>query len=297
MSLHPENAKPASSSPGEKKARDGHTVSDIASTYLKQANRLLERLAEPGCHAERREDQVVLTRKGGRLAISAGVPTGVLAHLLESGAVACTSRAGRSEFRITDAGRARLKRLEAGGETPFADQHREVVTRQETDGALLRVNLREDPLEFFRRPRGAFFLIGEAELAAGDRLRMDLTLAQTLPQVTANWSRLVVDGAGYNPGLSVSERIVAARARVDAALRAVGPDFSGILVDVCGFSKGLETIEREHTLPLRAGKVALGYALRMLARHYGLSSEARGPDKARMRHWGAADYRPKHATG
>lgn len=290
----------AHDNPGSHRGRTqalGATASDLASTYARQADRLLERLAEPGCHAERREDQVVLVRKGGRLAISAGVPTGALAQLLESGALACTSRAGRSEFRITDAGRARLKRRDAGGETPFADQHREIATRQEAEGAVLRVNLREDPLEFFRRGKTAFFLVGEAELAAGDRLRTDMTMAQTLPQVTANWSRLVVDGAGYNPGLSVSERIVAARARVDAALRAVGPDFAGILVDVCGFSKGLETIEREHSLPLRAGKVALGYALRTLARHYGLSNEARGADKVPMRHWGAEGYKPKLATG
>lgn len=268
------------------------TASDVARLYARQGERLLERLAEPGCHAERRGDQVVIVRKGGRLALSAGMPTGVLASLIESGAVACTTRAGRAEFRITEAGQARLRRAAAGdSETPFADQHRRIVERADGEGGTQRVNLREDPLELFRRARG-FALIGEAELAAGDRLRVELTLAQALPQVTANWSRLVVDGAGYSGELNRSERVVAARARVDAALRAVGPDFAGILVDVCGFSKGLEMLEREHALPQRAGKVALGFALRALARHYGLASVATGKDRAPMRHWGAEDYRP-----
>ena len=277
--------------------KDTLTASDIARTYERQAERLLERLAEPGCHAERRGDQVVLVRKGGKLALSAGVPTGVLAQLLETGAVACSVRAGSSAFHITEAGRARLRRAATGSETPFADQHRRIESRQDGEGGTQRINRAEDPLDFFRRAKPPFFLVGEAELAAGERFRCDLVFAQSLPQVTANWSRLVVDGAGYHEGLSVSERVVAARARVDAALRAVGPDFSGILMDVCGFSKGLETVEKEHTLPQRAGKVALGYALRALARHYGLASAAVGKARVSMRHWGAEDYRPRLASG
>lgn len=285
----------------EDKHHNPRTATEVARQYARQGERLLERLAEAGSHAERRGDQVVIVRKGGRLALSAGMPTGVLAALIESGAVACSTKGGRSEFRITEAGQARLRRAAAGeSETPFADQHRCIVERSDGEGGTQRVNLREDPLELFRRARG-FALIGEAELAAGDRLRADLTSAQALPQVTANWSRLVVDGAGYSGELNLSERVIAARSRVDAALRAVGPDFSGILVDVCGFSKGLETLERDHALPQRAGKVALGFGLRALARHYGLSSEARGKDRVPMRQWGAPDCRPtlhaRQATG
>lgn len=282
---------------GEKTDTKPRNASEVAASYVHLGLRLLQRLAEPGCHAERRSDQVVLVRKAGKLAVSAGVPTGVLAHLLEAGAVACAVRAGSSDFRITEAGRARLKRADSDSETPFADQHRTIAKVSVENGETLRVNLREDPLEMFRRAKAAFFLIGEAELAAGDRFRRDLTLAQTLPQVTANWSRLVVDGASYHDGLSVSERVVAARARVDAAMKAVGPDFSGILIDVCGFSKGLEAVEKEHNLPQRAGKVALGYGLRALARHYGLSSAAVGRAKAPMQSWGAPDFRPRLATG
>lgn len=272
-------------------------ATDLAASYAHLGRRLLQRLAEPGCHAERRSDQIVLVRKAGKLAVSAGVPTGVLAHLLEAGAVSCAVRSGRSEFRITPEGHACVRRLEAESETPFADQHRTLAQVRTEDGTTLKVNLREDPLEIFRRSKARFFLIGEAELAAGDRFRRDLTLAQTLPQVTANWARLVVDGASYHDGLSVSDRIVAARGRVDAAMKAVGPDFSGILIDVCGFSKGLEAVEREHNLPQRAGKVALGYGLRALARHYGLSSAAVGCKSVPMRAWGAPDSRPRLATG
>ncbi len=252
---------------------------------------LLRQLAAAGCHAEQRGEALVVLRPGPGPALPSGGSRAVLAALLQSGAIAATSRAGRLEYRITPEGQARLLRETAGGETPFADQHRLIGTRQEA-GETLRVNLRESPLELFRRAKTAFSLIGAAELAAADRLRADIDLAQTLPQVSANWSRLGVGSPAGPGGINPSERVVAARARVEAALRAVGPDFSGLLLDVCGFAKGLEMIEKERNLPQRAGKVALGYALRALARHYGFDNFAMGKARGVMRYWGAEEYRP-----
>ncbi len=280
------------------------TPSEVAAEYRKFGARLLARLAETGLHAERRGEQIVLVRAGSSVSLACGIPTGVLAELLHSGAVQCQSRAGCSHFTITAEGRARLLR-EKSGPDAFSDQHRRIEEREIVDEGSrhkVRVNTKEDPLDVFRRGRHIGHMVGQAEIDAGERLSRDLLLAQAVPQVTANWSRLVVDGAGYNPGLSVSETIMEARRRVDAAMRAVGPDFSGILIDTLGFSKGLETLEREHGLPLRSGKVVLGLALRELARHYGLSNAAvgksgTGPGGGGIRHWAAADNRPKLRAG
>jgi hypothetical protein len=106
-----------------------------------------------------------------------------------------------------------------------------------------------------------------------------------------------VDGAGYHPGLSESETITGAKKGVERALRAVGPDFANVLVDVCAFSKGIEAIEKARGLPIRSGKVVLGLALRALARHYGLANTATGADRQPIRQWRGEGARPVLRAG
>jgi len=81
---------------------------------------------------------------------------------------------------------------------------------------------------------------------------------------------------------------------VRRALAAVGPELSGILIDVCCHLKGLEEAERAAGWPQRSGKVVLQLALTRLARHYGIGAPAPSPGTgaAHVRHWGSDDYRP-----
>jgi len=76
--------------------------------------------------------------------------------------------------------------------------------------------------------------------------------------------------------------MIAARQSVHLALDTVRSEFAGLLLDICCFLKGLEDIERECALPARWGKVVLQLAFSRVARHYGYSSQARGPARTQI---------------
>jgi hypothetical protein len=209
---------------------------------------------------------------------------------------------GRRRLRMNDVGRAHLARRAAGGADPFLAQHT-VLTQARLAGGdagfpihnVVVVDQSESPLAWLATRKGADGnpLIDAASFEAGERLRRDFTFAGMEPRMTADWSQSRSRGAGGAAPTNHSDLALAARQRVEAALDFVGSDFAGLLLDVCGFLKGLELVERERQWPRRSAKLVLVLALRQLARHYGVASEARGPARSTgVRHWGADDYRP-----
>ncbi|MQT12338.1 DNA replication protein [Rhizobiales bacterium Sp-1] len=164
--------------------------------------------------------------------------------------------------------------------------------------SAVSVDLAESPLGWLSRrpgPDGRPW-IDAAQLAAAERLRLDFTKGGLTPRITQTWeatgSRMRRTGVRGGLG-DLGDMAMEARARMNAALEAVGPELSGVLVDVCCFLKGLEAVERERRWPPRSSKVILALALDRLAAHYGITRVAAGPETARPRHWGTADYRPK----
>jgi len=156
---------------------------------------------------------------------------------------------------------------------------------------------RETPLQWLRRrnDKSGRPLLTGPQLQAGEKLAEDYWHAQLMPRITANWSAPApgerTRRSAPGTGVEMRDAVVAARQRVDRALKAVGPEMAGLLVDVCCHETGLETAERSAGWPCRSGKVVLDIALTTLARHYGLIPPER-PPAARLRHWGDADYRP-----
>ncbi|MGL5447916.1 MAG: DUF6456 domain-containing protein [Rhabdaerophilum sp.] len=275
----------------EQKSRDG---SDLEAS-TKRVEGLLRLLAAPQAYARRDGEIVeVIAEKKGIALVAGRASAQALAGLLSSGAVHCLMKAGQPRFVLTEEGRAAFFRLGRGDEG-FRDQHRTIETvhlDDEAGGGTARRNLREDPLALLARQEQGEFPVSPAAVAAGERLRRDIHQASLPPKTTSNWDRLIVDGGGPGSGLTLSEAQAAARARVNAAMVAVGPDFAGILFDLCGFSRGIGDIEKNLKLPARSAKVVLALGLRMLARHYGFSDEARGAPSQPIRRWGTPDSRP-----
>lgn len=204
------------------------------------------------------------------------------------------------DYRISTAGERLLDGAGASTEG-FGDQHRLVRRPERSDRRGMAgpaVNEAESPLGWLRsrRDKQGQPLISEAQYDAGERLRVDFTLAQMSPRVTQSW-----DGCSGSRGrsgrkpdsLQVSETTMAAKQRFMRALDAVGPELSGILVDVCCLSRGLEAAERSLGWPQRSGKLVLQIALTQLARHYGLVRARPDSRRAPIRHWGVDDYRPQ----
>lgn len=263
---------------------------DIARTD-KAAARLLALLAAGPATVEPAARLGLLLVKNAKGAVTAEAT--VLADLGSAGSIAwrgvCVS--------ITQAGRKTEIRY-SGPKDGFQQQHREIATMRLDDGAgmsAVEINLAESPLGQLARRKakdGSPFL-SRLEFEAGERLRSDYTRGSLMPRLGANWEASVASGrrGGSGGGAELAEAALAARQRVDRAVKAVGPELSGLLVDVCCFLKGLETVERERAWPVRSAKVLLKTALGMLARHYYPPRNA--GDREPALHWGADDYRPR----
>jgi uncharacterized protein DUF6456 len=204
-------------------------------------------------------------------------------------------------LEITQAGQAHLARLvfarSGAGIDPFLGQHLGLTCDgiETAEGRVgITINAAESPLAWLARRKGrdGRALIEPIQLQAGERLRADVTRAQMLPRITANWTSSVAQdrrGAAGGRAATFTEAVIAARQRVRHALDAVGPEFTGLLLDVCCFLKGLEDVERERGWPPRSAKVVLQLGLDRLARHYGYAAEARGAARAAVRTWLAPD--------
>src|SRR5262249_4897168 len=115
--------------------------------------------------------------------------------------------------------------------------------RSQARAAAARPNVNDDesPIAWLRRrkDRNGEPMISAIQFDAGERLRADFFFARMTPRTTTNWSAVSSVrrgrryGASSHGGVELSDRAAAARERVGRALAAVGPELSGVLIDVC----------------------------------------------------------------
>jgi hypothetical protein len=253
-----------------------------------EAARLLARLGEAGAYARPDplvENALVARRGGAGISVGSGRFATASGQALAAADLAAWNTAG-TQLTITAAGRARLRRQAMPGDMAFAAQDQDLTVVEGSPEPVLR-NASENPLSWMmrRRDRDGTPLIDAASFEAGERLRRDMTTAALLPRMGSAFGDPRVDGGGPRDPASAADHVIAARQRVRGALDAVGSDLSGLLIDLCGFLKGLERIEAERRWPARSAKVVARIALGRLAEHYGLEREATGPERGRMRLW------------
>ncbi len=228
-------------------------------------SRIRRFLGQGPANLETREDgSLLLSRSGGGGIV---VAAGDLAKLIESGTVSRRGPDGSVRLCETE-----IAALPAG---PIRKPS---------------VNSAESPIDVLARRKGRdgrpWLTFGQ--VAAAERLRADFERACLQPSVTMNWRfGEATGGSGAGGAAELGDMALAARRRVNAAIAAVGPELSGLLLDVCCFLKGLELVEHERRWPARSAKIMLATGLSALARHY--SPE---PTKRTVGHWGSEDYRP-----
>lgn len=263
----------------------------------REARRILPILAKPGAHA-------IVGSKQDRAMVSINIrksqkrPTakcdGRILLAFHNQEWVKPTKSGK--WCITAAGVAFLAR-QRGGEAGFRAQHQEIIetTIIMPDGSVggARLNTSESPLGWLRRhkaPDGTPFL-SEKMVASGDRLRSDFTRAHLSPSITSDWARIEQQTgksgsvAGHGSG-DLSDSAIDARQRFERAVQDLGPEMSGVAIDVCCFLKGLGEVEKSRGWPKRSAKLVLRLGLYQLARHYGMiTSQSVGKERRPQRAW------------
>lgn len=124
------------------------------------------------------------------------------------------------------------------------------------------------------------------QVAAGERVRHLVARARLSPRLTMSYDATRTAGGGGAAGPSdLSDSAIDARRKLDAVARLLPADCRGVVFDVCGLLKGLQTVETERGWPRRSAKMVLRIGLEQLAVFWGLSAAEMGRETGRVSGW------------
>lgn len=169
----------------------------------------------------------------------------------------------------------------------FQAQHR----LDSTDKEGVRINLAESPLS--RLVAGEHSFLEPHHIEAAERIRGLVERAQLRPRTTINYSGAAAGGTQKNVANDLSDLAVDSR-RILAKIHAELPaECAGVVLDVCGWLKGLQQVERDRGWPRRSAKLVLRIGLEQVAQQLGLGPHAIGKAHGRQRHWLGDGARPE----
>lgn len=265
------NAAPDFEAAEERNAKDLNAVADVLPAVLR-------RLSEPRAVlavAEGMDRAVIVRDRTDGETVRLGVVDRPVTYALTLNRwIESDSFARITRYRITSTGRSQLNALmaeaenRAGGfdEAPPAFRHRKPArVRRRTslpDTPVVALARRRDPAggPFLERPL----------VRAAERIQDDFELAQMEPRRGQNWGNFLTAGIdGTEPrGLPAFDGAAAARDRVNAALRDLGPGLGDVVLECCCKLQGLETAEKKLGWSARSAKIVLRIALQRLKAHY-----------------------------
>ncbi len=251
----------------------------------REAKRVLQRLCETGAVlavAADMENAVVVRDGGTRTAV---VAREIVQAMVLKGWIASVHVARVTRYAITPSGRAALSRMVAEQENAaqgfaesqagFGDRNKVLGRSQEMARRFAqqgRFTTAESPLSILARRRGKDGkpFLGDAEVAAGERLREDFELAQMGTEARQDWARFLMAPSKmcYRSPDGGQDGAEAARQRVAEAVAYLGDHLCDVTLRCCCFLEGLETAERQLGWSARSGKVVLRIALARLSHHY-----------------------------
>ncbi len=170
-----------------------------------------------------------------------------------------------------------------------AAQHR-TVTEQPNE---MRINIDESPLARLavsRNSEPAF--LAPHHLLAGERVRGLVERGQLSQRVTMSYDPARVPGGTRGGGGNVNDMVLDARHDLGRVLERLPRDCAGVVLDVCGYLKGLQQVEQERRWPRRSAKLVLRIGLDQVADHFGLSPLATGIESNRNHSWLGTGARP-----
>lgn len=181
-----------------------------------------------------------------------------------------------------------IRRHLVQSDTPFAEQHRQ--TERNADG--LSINKSESPLARLATGKTHFLL--PHQFAAGERFRSLFQRAALRVRTTMSYQPDPVarKNQGTGVGADLSDMNIDARRQIDAIYTRLPADCTGVIIDACGFEKGLQQIESERGWPRRSAKLVLRIGLDQLAAYFGLMPDAVGEVSKNASLWRDKEARP-----
>ncbi len=161
----------------------------------------------------------------------------------------------------------------------FQAQHR--IESVDREGR--QINLAESPLS--RLVVGERAFLQPHHLEAAERVRMLVERAQLQPRTTMNYSGTTSGGKQASRAADIPDMAIDARRVLDQIHRALPADCAGVVIDVCGWLKGLQEVERDRAWPRRSAKLVLRIGLEQLAQHFGFGPYAIGKTRVSQRGW------------